>query len=159
MDAHTKAMIATFVFMLVWITGAFVLFWHEQRYYKKNPHKWNDRGRGMVALSDNQRYWCYALWPLVVVGYVVFLIFILILTPIGWWMERSRDGRYEAKYPNIVKLEGVQFAGRSDVTLKKINGLFVPARPMGYASFKQRFKCAWLVFTGKADALVWPGDQ
>lgn len=159
MDAHTKAMIATFVFMLVWIVGAFVLFARERSYYKKNPHKWDRRFEGMVSLSDDKRYWCYAMWPIVIVGYVLFLVFILILTPIAWFVERRRDGRYDAKYPNVVKLESVQFSLKPDTTLKYINGTYVPARPMGYASIKQRFKCAWLVFTGKADALVWPGDQ
>ena len=36
---------------------------------------------------------------------------------------------------------------------------WVPARPLGYASYTLRFRAAWLVFTGRADALVWPGGQ
>ncbi|MCY1279639.1 hypothetical protein D9M68_18100 [compost metagenome] len=32
---------------------------------------------------------------------------------------------------------------------------WVPARGMGYPSFRSRVRLAWLVFTGKADALVW----
>jgi hypothetical protein len=38
------------------------------------------------------------------------------------------------------------------------DGRWVPARSLGYPSFLRRFKCAWLVWTGKADALVWPGQ-
>lgn len=38
------------------------------------------------------------------------------------------------------------------------DGRWVPARPLGYMSFGQRIKAAWLVFTGRADALTWPGQ-
>lgn len=36
---------------------------------------------------------------------------------------------------------------------------WVPARPMHLDTIPNRLKAAWLVFTGKADAVVWPGDQ
>jgi len=39
-----------------------------------------------------------------------------------------------------------------------VRGEWVPARPAGYFSLKNRFKYAWLVFVGKADALMWPED-
>jgi hypothetical protein len=35
----------------------------------------------------------------------------------------------------------------------------MPARPLGYYSLRSRIRLAWMVFTGKADALVWPGGQ
>jgi hypothetical protein len=38
------------------------------------------------------------------------------------------------------------------------NGPFIlsaPARPIGGGPFWQRWKLAWAVFTGKADALFW----
>jgi hypothetical protein len=38
-------------------------------------------------------------------------------------------------------------------------GHWVPARPEGFASWRYRVKAAWMVFTGKADALVWPVGQ
>jgi hypothetical protein len=31
----------------------------------------------------------------------------------------------------------------------------VPSRPLGLDTFPARFKAAWLVFTGKADAVTW----
>ncbi|HWL04531.1 MAG TPA: hypothetical protein VNQ99_06280 [Xanthobacteraceae bacterium] len=34
-----------------------------------------------------------------------------------------------------------------------------PARPEGFSSFLYRVRAAWLVFTGRADALVWPKGQ
>lgn len=37
--------------------------------------------------------------------------------------------------------------------------LWHPARPISYSSFKRRVKYAYLVFTGKCDAVEWPGDQ
>lgn len=38
------------------------------------------------------------------------------------------------------------------------DGRWVPARPLPFYSLTQRWKAAWLVFTGKADALTWPGQ-
>jgi len=37
-------------------------------------------------------------------------------------------------------------------------GRWVPARPLPYYSWIQRWRAAWLVFTGKADALRWLGQ-
>lgn len=39
-----------------------------------------------------------------------------------------------------------------------VNGVWVPARPCGFYSIGNRLRCAWLVFTGRADAVVWPGQ-
>lgn len=36
---------------------------------------------------------------------------------------------------------------------------WVPCRGINFSSIPTRLKAAWLVFTGKADAVVWPGDQ
>jgi hypothetical protein len=36
-----------------------------------------------------------------------------------------------------------------------IDDMWHPARPIHSFGFIYRFKCAWLVLTGKADALVW----
>ena len=36
------------------------------------------------------------------------------------------------------------------------NGQWVPARAEPFYSATQRWRAAWLVFTGRADALVWP---
>lgn len=38
------------------------------------------------------------------------------------------------------------------------DGRWVPARPLGYFSFARRLRAAWLVFAGKADALIYPGQ-
>lgn len=38
------------------------------------------------------------------------------------------------------------------------SGEWVPSRPLGLASIRVRLRAAWLVLTGKADALVWPGQ-
>ena len=39
-----------------------------------------------------------------------------------------------------------------------IDGKWVPARPMAFKSIGRRFKLAWWVLIGKADALTWPGQ-
>lgn len=38
------------------------------------------------------------------------------------------------------------------------DGRWVPARPLGFYSLYNRARCAWLVFTGRADAVTWPGQ-
>jgi hypothetical protein len=40
-----------------------------------------------------------------------------------------------------------------------INGRWVPARPWGLDTLPSRVRLAWEVFTGRADALVWPGQN
>lgn len=39
------------------------------------------------------------------------------------------------------------------------NSRWVPCRSEGLGTLRHRIKCAWLVFTGRADALTWPEDQ
>lgn len=61
------------------------------------------------------------------------------------------------RLPNIIGvLSVVKFAGQCQAGLP--DGSYVPARPHGWQSWTMRFKAAWLVFTGKADALTWPGQ-
>jgi len=42
-----------------------------------------------------------------------------------------------------------------------IGGKWVPARPLNHKvrSIRQKIREAWMVFTGKADALLWPRGQ
>ncbi len=61
------------------------------------------------------------------------------------------------KYPNIWALSGLLHTVEDIET--NINGKWLPARPLGYPSLRSRIKAAWLVFTGKADAVIWPGEQ
>ena len=61
------------------------------------------------------------------------------------------------KAPNILRFEDVD--SHHGQTEAQINGKWVPARPIGYFSFRWRLKLAWMVFTGKADAFVWPEGQ
>lgn len=64
------------------------------------------------------------------------------------------------KVPNVYKLENLI---KPTDTFTTHEGKWVPARPMGWGGglygLKLRFKLAWLVFSGKADAVVWPGNQ
>lgn len=61
------------------------------------------------------------------------------------------------QYPNILCVTRVIENAKS-VQAGLPDGRWVPARAFGYMSIGQRFKAAWLVFTGKADALTWPGQ-
>lgn len=65
------------------------------------------------------------------------------------------------QYPNLIGVEDV-IKWSKEVTAGIPDGKggtrWVPARSHGYASFFHRVRCAWLVFTGRADALTWPGQ-
>jgi hypothetical protein len=41
------------------------------------------------------------------------------------------------------------------------DGRWVAARPMGWQGvcLRERLRCAWMVFTGRADVLQWEGQQ
>jgi hypothetical protein len=45
-----------------------------------------------------------------------------------------------------------------EITNDKGEKVWVPARPEGFASWRHRWRMAWSVFTGKADALFWDGQ-
>jgi len=64
-------------------------------------------------------------------------------------------------YPRKVQVS--EFTGKDrDRTKVKIEvdgkEKWVVARGMGLQHWTQRWKCAWAVFTGKADALFWEGQ-
>jgi hypothetical protein len=44
-------------------------------------------------------------------------------------------------------------------TKAQINNKWVPARPLGGIGIPGRIRATWLVFTGRADAVVWPEGQ
>ena len=51
------------------------------------------------------------------------------------------------------------FATRTAVQNARLqDGRVVPARPQGFWSWRYRWAAAWLVWTGRADAFVWPGQ-
>lgn len=63
------------------------------------------------------------------------------------------------RYPNI--LTARWFTTQAAETQYRVPpGMsWVPTRPMGYPAFWHRCKAAWLVFTGKADAVTWEAGQ
>lgn len=61
------------------------------------------------------------------------------------------------KYPNHVHVSEIM--GAKGWAAVEIGGEWVPARPLGYPSIWRRIQLAWMVFTGKADALIWPEGQ
>lgn len=61
------------------------------------------------------------------------------------------------KYPNIIHMSDKWLQDIRNTSCEPVpNEGWVPARPLGFASFRSRLRAAWLVFTGRADALVWP---
>jgi len=63
------------------------------------------------------------------------------------------------KYPDIIYMSPVWVQRLTNTMAVIQEAKWVPARPLGYPSFSHRVKAAWLVFTGEADALVWPQDR
>jgi len=62
------------------------------------------------------------------------------------------------KYPNIITVDTVIKNSKECTTLSVVSNSWVPARPLGYPSIGFRLRATWLVFTGKADALLWDGQ-
>lgn len=62
------------------------------------------------------------------------------------------------KAPNLWNLEHLM-ADLSEASMAQIGESWVPSRPLGFYSLWSRLNLAWMVFTGKADALLWPGGQ
>lgn len=61
------------------------------------------------------------------------------------------------RYPQLWNTEGlIKYCSEVSTC---INGEWVPCRPLPFYSVTERFKLAWMVFTGKADAIVWPKGQ
>jgi len=62
--------------------------------------------------------------------------------------------------PHIWRLDNLIGWCNSTRSFDEKTGIWVPARPFGFFPLRHRLKAAWLVFTGKADALLWKwGDK
>jgi len=58
------------------------------------------------------------------------------------------------KYPGIWTIQNlIESAQTCSAGLP--DGRYVPARPMGFQSWRERWRAAWLVWTGRADAVTW----
>lgn len=63
-----------------------------------------------------------------------------------------------AKTPNIILL-GNLLQSVNECAMSPDGKVWYPARPTGFWSWSYRLKAAWLVWTGRADALIWPAGQ
>lgn len=61
-------------------------------------------------------------------------------------------------WPQVFTIKGL-FTHAQSVSTQASDGRWIPCRPCGYPSLKNRIRCAWLVFTGRADALIWDDNQ
>ena len=62
--------------------------------------------------------------------------------------------------PSLYKLEHLVHIGTNPETeTEHPTGAWIPARYMGLYNLKNRLRLAIGVFTGKCDAVVWPGGQ
>ena len=60
--------------------------------------------------------------------------------------------------PSIIHMSPSWVRGLYEVQAGLPDGRYVPARPEGFWSLSHRIRATWLVWTGKADALLWPGQ-
>lgn len=60
--------------------------------------------------------------------------------------------------PTIIKMTPKWLYSLNQDTIQ-INTRWIPKRQKGPKTFKNRIKAAFLVFLGKADALIWPEGQ
>ena len=62
--------------------------------------------------------------------------------------------------PHIWRLDNLIGWCNSTRAFNEKTGTWAPARPFGVFSLTHRLKAAWMVLTGKADALIWKwGDK
>lgn len=80
-------MLIAIILAVIWVAVTVGFFVREDIYYTKHPEQWSRRFEGMISLSDNQRFWCYMVWPLVIVALVVYLLFLLILAALEQFQE------------------------------------------------------------------------
>lgn len=73
-------------------------------------------------------------------------------------MPANSDSEAERKGRNM---KGVNFVWADHLKDYDVEGNtpwgFKLARPVGIGGFSRRLKAAWMVFTGKADVLLWKG--
>lgn len=74
-------------------------------------------------------------------------------------MREKTDGpRAFESYPAAVRAEAI--VGKvPEVSESRDGRTWHPARAAGYPTLASRFRLAWAVFTGRADALFWPDGQ
>lgn len=60
---------------------------------------------------------------------------------------------------SVIQLSPEWLTGLNEIQAGLPDGRYVPARPIGFQSIRYRIRATWLVWTGRADALVWPGWQ
>ena len=63
------------------------------------------------------------------------------------------------KYPAIIRMSPKWIDSLLENQVGLAGGLYAPARPLPFEGGFRRWRAAWLVFTGRADALIWPGNQ
>lgn len=62
-------------------------------------------------------------------------------------------------YPNIIHMSPFWLRSLNECQVGLRDGRCAPARALGWGGLLNRLKAARLVWTGRADALVWPQDQ
>jgi len=62
--------------------------------------------------------------------------------------------------PVLYTLDAIVEAGTDpEILSEHSSGQWVPARHLGMYGLRNRLKLALMVFTGKADVVIWPGEQ
>lgn len=62
-------------------------------------------------------------------------------------------------YPAIINMTREWVDSLNHVQCEYAPGKWGPARPLAFEGLFGRLHAAWAVYTGRADALVWPGQD
>ena len=74
--------------LVVWMAvGGLSYWWFEIEYYNRRPWARARKGCGLIAFTDRQLKWLYALWPLTVVLAVVIILLAWLFSLYGWITE------------------------------------------------------------------------
>jgi hypothetical protein len=64
------------------------------------------------------------------------------------------------KFPSLWQLKHLfDYCAKGECASSSDGVHYYPARPSGFCSIGNRVRCAWLVFTGRADAVIWDDGQ
>ena len=77
----------------------------------------------------------------------------------GFWSGLELRGDAMIRHPQIVQMTDLPLESLDSNLVRVPTACLVTSNRIGRFGFLARLRAAWLVFTGRADALVWPDDN
>jgi hypothetical protein len=89
-------MITFLLIVAIWAFVAVSCHYRRNTYYRKHPYMWERRKEGLISFTDRQYWWIMTLWPLAIVAFVLFMMFIglcALVEFIQLWRAENRRRR------------------------------------------------------------------